>query len=220
MSDSSSHPFLEARARWVEDFAHLIIAKRNWQLICFIQAIMIILLISGLIMLSRTSHIVPYVVEVDQLGRALAVNEVVPSKLENPAVMKAHLYRFVELWRSVVTDPHAMRQQLQQVYRLAIPDIRTHILDDYYRQYNAMELASQLSRQVIPISFLQQSDQTYLVEWKEIDRDLSSKIIRENHYKALLNVQRTEQQTKQELKSDPHNPFGIFIAGLSWSEVN
>lgn len=221
MPKPTPNPFTAAKAAWLEDFAHLVIAKRNWQILSFIQLGIMALLIAGLIHLSVQSRVVPYIIEVDKLGRMAAIEEAKPSNLEDERIIRAHLYRFVELWRGVMTDIPAMRQNLRQAYKIVTPSMRANMLDPYYQQQNVLELATRLSRQVVPLSFLKQSQQSYIIEWRETERDLSGKEVVTKQYKALVGIKAGDKQnTKTQVKYDPYNPLGIFITNLSWSEVN
>jgi type IV secretion system protein TrbF len=213
-------PYLDVRQQWNEQFASSLAAKRNWQLLSFIQAVALIVLIAGLIITSSQSKVVPYVVEVDKIGRAIATGPAEASTLHNEKITKAHLYRFIELWRGVITDVEAMRKNLGEAYKVVLPDVKNNILDPYYKTNDAIELSAHLSRQVVPITFLKQSENTYLIEWRETDRDTSNQIIHESQWKALITIKiAAPDALEKQVKYDPFNPLGIYISGLSWSEI-
>ena len=97
--------------------------------------------------------------------------------------------------------------------------MKQNILNAYYVENNPLEVARTRSRQIIPLSCLKQSKSTFLIEWKEVDRDMSSKVIGNNQWKALITIVRIPQDKETKMKLDPMNPFGIFITSLSWSKI-
>lgn len=203
---------------WNALFTRPVKEKERWMVIAAGEFVIVILLLVGFISVSSRSQIVPWVVEVDQLGRAVAVGPAQQVETLDEPIIKAFLYRFIELSRSVITDPQAMRENLKEVYQMAGPKAET-FLNEHYRQQNPMELARSRSVQILPVSFLKESEDTYLVEWKEIHRDLNSKILEEHRWKALLIVTKTSPGSK-EINSNPNNPFGVGVESLSWSETS
>ena len=218
-NDKTENPFDRVKAEWNEAFASHIIAKRNWQVVSLLQLVVILVLGVGLIISLSQFKVIPYIVEVDQLGRAAAIAPASEGKLTDERVIRAHLYRFIELTRSIITDPEAMRKNFREAYRMVTPSVKRNFLDDHYRNNDPFELATQLSRQVVPLVFLKQSDNTFLLEWKEVDRDLASKTIIESHWKALVTVTQIPHDSQKKMELDPLNPFGIFITSLSWSKA-
>jgi type IV secretion system protein VirB5 len=203
---------------WNALFTRPVKDKERWMVIAAGEFVIVILLLVGFISVSLKSQIVPWVVEVDQLGRAVAIGPAKQVEALDERIIKAFLYRFIELSRSVITDPQAMRENLKEVYEMAGPKAET-LLNEYYRQHNPMELARSRSVQILPVSFLKESEDTYLVEWKEIHRDLNSKILEERRWKALLIITKTSPSI-HDINSNPNNPFGIGVESLSWSETS
>ncbi len=64
--------YLKARQEWDERYADLVLGKRNWQIAAAGMMAIALVLALGMVWLSTRSKFVPYVVEVDKLGYALA----------------------------------------------------------------------------------------------------------------------------------------------------
>lgn len=218
MKSKQENPYLSAKQEWNDIFANQIIAKRNWQKFSLIQLGIILVLSMGIIRLGTKAKVIPYIVEVDKVGRAIAYAPATQLNILDEKIIRAHLYRFLEKSRSIVRDAGAMRMNLEEGYKIVSLSVKQNILDPYYQTNNPFETAKKLSRQVIPVTFLKQSKNTYLIEWKEIDRDLDNKIIIEKQWKALVTIARLEDDTKERIKQDPFNPFGIYITSLSWDQ--
>ena len=68
-----SNPYVEARQEWNDRYLDLVRARRWWQLAAVAELVVVGLLSAGLVALSLQHKTVPYVVEVDALGAAIAV---------------------------------------------------------------------------------------------------------------------------------------------------
>src|SRR5487761_1555785 len=64
--------YVKARREWDERYADLVLGKRNWQIAAASMMAITLVLAFGMVWLSKRSKFVPYVVEVDKLGYALA----------------------------------------------------------------------------------------------------------------------------------------------------
>ena len=71
-ANRTENPYLAARREWDERYGHLITRERNWRLMALICALSSLLTVAGLIYLSARTHIVPFVVAMDSLGRPVA----------------------------------------------------------------------------------------------------------------------------------------------------
>src|SRR5438094_9715232 len=70
---SESNPYVEARREWNDRYLDLARERRLWQIIAGAQLIVLLIVVTGFVWLSLQHKVVPYVVEVDSLGAALAV---------------------------------------------------------------------------------------------------------------------------------------------------
>lgn len=216
--EKNSNPYQQVKNQWNEFFANALVSKRNWQILSFIQMGIIAVLIFALINLATRSKLIPYIVEVDSIGRAVAYAPAEQIKSLDDRVIRAQLYRFIEKSRVVITDSEAMRRNLSEVYKMVTPDVKQNILNTYYMENNPLEIARTRSRQIMPLSCLKQSKNTFLVEWEEVDRDMSSKVMDTRKWKALITIVQIQPDNETKMKLDPMNPFGIFITTLSWSK--
>lgn len=206
------------KSQWNELFAKEAAQKNIWQRVSIGLFVLNVILVAGLINVSTQAKIVPWIVEVDSIGRALAVAPAKTVGLTDDRIIKAHLVNFVEISRSIIGDPEAMRRNFSRVYELVTPEVRI-FLNEYYQKNNPMDLARTQSREIVVLSFLKESKKTYIVEWREITRDLSNKVIEEIRYKGLFIISQPANLDKKSITENPGNPFGIVITSISWSKV-
>ena len=212
--------FQEAKLEWNRMYANLIMGKRNWQIVAFLELVVVVILSSGMVYCAQKSKVVPYVVEVDQLGRAAYAGEAQEYKVTDERIIQAFLYRYIDHARSVVTDTEAMKKKYNEVYEATIRDVQTNFLNEYYRDHDPYEVAKEHSIQVEPASFLKQGENSYLIEWKEIYRDLENKRVKLERWQGLVSIVQLDQDQIKTVQNHVMNPFGIYVTGLSWSRIN
>ena len=70
-------PYVRARQEWDERFGDQIKSKNNWRLAAFTSMATTLLCVTGMVAIGYRSNTVPYVVALDDVGRAVPV---VPAK--------------------------------------------------------------------------------------------------------------------------------------------
>src|SRR5438552_17300346 len=70
---NESNPYVEARREWNDRYLDLVRERRWWQAVAGTELVLSLILAGGLVWLSLQHKTVPYVVEVDSLGAALAI---------------------------------------------------------------------------------------------------------------------------------------------------
>src|SRR5262249_34730484 len=138
---SEPNPYVEARREWNDRYLDLARERRLWQIVTGVTLVGLVVVAGGFVWLSLQHKTVPYIVEVDSLGAALAIKPVISGT--HPAderIVRYQLAAFVRGARQVMTDRIAMKKGLEQVYAYARGPART-VLDDHYRTNNPFEIA-------------------------------------------------------------------------------
>lgn len=111
--------YLRGRAEFDSVFADLAKGKRNWQLVAFVAVGLSGILAVGLVTLATQSRITPYVVEVDQLGRAQAFGPAERLTLSDQRLVTSQLAGFVRDVRTVLADPAGQADLVRRAYAFA-----------------------------------------------------------------------------------------------------
>jgi len=157
---------------------------------------------------------------VDNLGRARAVSEAREVPLGDEKVIKAFVYQYIDMARSVISDPEALRKNLAMVYQESIRSVQSNFLDAYYKDNNPFDYAQHRGTKHIELLvFLKEAESTYSVEWREIERNYDNQILGEAHYKALISVIQIPHAHEDQYREDPLNPFGLYVTSLSWTKL-
>ncbi|MGH7857164.1 MAG: VirB8/TrbF family protein, partial [Candidatus Binatia bacterium] len=87
---SDSNVYIEARREWNDRYADLSRATRNWQIAAAAALALDLILAGGVVWLAQRRVVIPYVVEVDKLGYAVAAGPAVrdPQVLSSERVVR------------------------------------------------------------------------------------------------------------------------------------
>jgi len=103
------NPYVEARREWNDRYLDLVRARRWWQVAAVSELALVATLGGGLVALSLQHKTVPYVVEVDALGAAVAVKPAdVAGRPTDERIVRYQLAAFIRGARAVMTDRAAM----------------------------------------------------------------------------------------------------------------
>ena len=220
MNSKIVDPYIKARKEYDEITHNINASKYNWQLMAFVLGVALIVSVTSNILTINKAHVIPYIVQVDNLGRAIATSEAKEMPLNDERVIKAFVYQYIDQARSVIADPEALRNNLSQVYHGSIKSVQINFLDDYYKKNNPFDYAQNKgTRHVEFLVFLKEAENTYSVEWREIERNYDNQVLNESHYKALISVIQIPHTNEDQYRENPLNPFGLYVTSLSWSKL-
>jgi type IV secretory pathway TrbF-like protein len=220
MNSKITDPYIKARKEYDEITHNINVSKLNWQRVAFILGSALLISIASNIFTISKAHIIPYIVEVDNLGRARAMSEAREIPLNDERIIKAFVYQYIDMARSVISDPDSLRKNLTRVYQDSIKSVQSNFLDAYYKDNNPFDYAQNKgTRHVELLVFLKEAENTYSVEWREIERNYDNQVLGEAHYKALISVLQIPYSNEDQYRENPLNPFGLYVTSLSWSKL-
>src|ERR1700748_2078779 len=145
--------------------------------------------VGGMIRLSTKTHIVPFVVAMDSLGRTMAAGPAEEASSADDRLKRATLFTWVEDWRTVTTDGIAQRKAIDRVYaHIASGGQSQAFISEFYRSAPPQKRASSETVSVEVRSVLPTSERTFEVEWMETTRDLYGAVKAQDHWKAAFRV--------------------------------
>ena len=213
---------LWGRYEFTRQFSDLARGKRNWQLVAFGSLALLALSVVGLVTLALQSRVVPYVVEVDRLGRAEAIApaEAVPAVSDR--VVTAAVARFVADIRTAYPDPVAQRDAVYRAYAHVASDARGY-LESYFsdpandprQQGKGYRRAVEVTN-VLPVpGGVEGGPTTYRVQWNEREES-PREGVRERAWEGYLSVTVAPPATTEAVE---RNPLGVYVTDLSWSPL-
>src|SRR3984957_686447 len=114
---SGAHsPYLAARREWDERYGDLITRARNWRTMAALCSLIALVATAGMVGLSARSHVVPFVVLVDNLGRPVVSGIADQTSLNDDRLKRSNIFNWVENLRTVTTDGVSQRKAIDRVY--------------------------------------------------------------------------------------------------------
>src|SRR5260370_16215934 len=128
------NPYLAARREWDERYGDLITRAKNWRTMAALCSLVALVATTGIVWLSARSHVVPFVVLVDNLCRTVASRGADPTSLNDERLKRSDVFNWVENLRTVTTDGVSQRKAIDRVYaQIASGSEAQTLVSEYYR---------------------------------------------------------------------------------------
>jgi len=216
-SKAAYNPYLAARREWDERYGSFITRERNWRIIAILSSLVALFSVGGMIRLSMKSHIVPFVVAMDSLGRTAAAGRAEETSPADDRLKRATLFNWVEDLRTVTTDGIAQRKAIDRVYaHIASGGQAQALISEFYRADPPQKRAAAETVSVEVRSVLPTSERTFEVEWFETTRDLYGAVKEQDHWKAAFSIAVNPPTDERMARI---NPLGIYVTNASWGKV-
>lgn len=219
------NPYLNARRTWNDHEGAVIASRQAWQIVGILALLIALGAVAGLISIGSQSRFVPYVVEIDKLGQALAVAPAERAAPVDQRVIHASVAQFIADARTVTLDRALQRQAVFRAYAMISPkDPAMGKMNDWL---NGNEDASPFKRaekemaSIDIASVIPQTPDTWQVEWNETIRDRSGlqkgQPLRMRALVTVYTVAPSPDRTEEQIRK---NPLGIFVRDFSWAMQN
>ena len=209
-------PYLAARQEWLERYGDYIAQARAWRITAILALLVAALACGGLVMLMRQSRVVPYVVKVDRLGAALAVERADEAARPDAAIIKAQLARWATAVRSVYVDAAAQRALIREAYGMINRLGSAYgALNDYMREHDPFERAKTETVSVEVDSVLPIAGESWRLEWREEVRGRDGTRGSSTQYQATVILSFSPPTEEAEIRL---NPSGLYINDFHWAK--
>ena len=210
-------PYLRARQEWDERFGDQIKSRNNWRLAAFLSMATALVCVTGMVAIGYRSNTVPYVVALDDVGRAVPVIPAKQVAVKDVRLQEAVVARWVTNMRTVIADAVAQRRLVDEVYaETGQNSPASATITEFYSKNSPFDLLTKETVDASVESIVQQSPKTYEVAWTEVTRDLNGNLMASHRYRAFVSVVTQEvTDARQALV----NPLGLYVTNLTWGEV-
>lgn len=205
-------PYQRAAQVWDERIGSARVQARNWRLMAFGSLLLAGGFASALVWQSARGTVVPWVVQVDQLGQAQAVEPAVADYRPTDPQIAFHLARFIEQVRSIPVDPVIVRQNWLRAYDFTT-DRGAMSLNDYARANDPFGRVGKVQISVEVSSVIRASPDSFRVAWTE-RRYQDGSLAATERWTAILTIAVQPPRDAERLRK---NPLGIFVNAISWS---
>ncbi len=219
----NDNPYLSARRTWNDQSAANVASRQMFQLLGLLALLVALAAVGGLTYIGSQSKFVPYVVEVDKLGRQAAVGPAQLAAAADPAVVHSSVASWISSVRMVTPDTALQRKAVFHVYSMLAPNdpatAKTNEYLDGSEQSNPFKRAELETVSIEIDSVLPQTADTWQVDWTETTRDRQGGLRSPpQSWRALVTVYTvapTSETTEQQIRD---NPLGIHVRDFSWSK--
>ena len=205
-------PYQKAAQAWDERIGSARVQAKNWRIMAFGSLILSVGFASALVWQSARGTVVPWVVQVDNLGQSQAVAPAVAEYRPTDPQIAFHLGRFIEQTRSIPSDAIIVRQNWLRAYEFTT-DRGAAALNDYAR---ANDPFTRVGRQQIAVevsSVIRASNDSFRVAWTERHYE-NGQLSTTERWTAILTIVIQTPRDAERLRA---NPLGIYVNAISWS---
>ena len=205
-------PYQKAAQAWDERIGSARVQARNWRLMAFGSLILSVGFASALVWQSARGTVVPWVVQVDNLGQAQTVAPAVADYGPTDPQIAFHLGRFIEQVRAIPADAIIVRQNWLRAYEWTT-DRGAAALNDYAR---ANDPFAKVGRQQVAVevsSVIRASPNSFRVAWTERHYE-NGQLSTTERWTAILTIVIQPPRDAERLRA---NPLGIYVNAISWS---
>ncbi len=205
-------PYQRAAQAWDERIGSARVQARNWRLMAFGSLILSVGFASALVWQSARGTVVPWVVQVDNLGQAQTVAPAHADYRPTDPQIAFHLGRFIEQVRAIPADAIIVRQNWLRAYEWTT-DRGAAALNDYAR---ANDPFTKVGRQQVAVevsSVIRASPNSFRVAWTERHFE-NGQLSNTERWTAILTIVIQPPRDAERLRA---NPLGIYVNAISWS---
>ena len=205
-------PYQKAAQAWDERIGSARVQARNWRLMAFGSLILSAGFASALVWQSARGTVVPWVVQVDNLGQAQTVAPAAADYRPTDPQIAFHLGRFIQQVRAIPADAIIVRQNWLRAYEWTT-DRGAAALNDYAR---ANDPFAKVGRQQVAVevsSVIRASPNSFRVAWTERHFE-NGQLSSTERWTAILTIVIQPPRDGERLRA---NPLGIYVNAISWS---
>ena len=223
---NEKNPYLRGKRIWRDYIAAPIASRNLWLVVALLSLVTSLASIAGIIYIGSQSKFIPYVIEVDKLGRSQYMGTIPQyDSFRNPKIINVMLNDFISDFRTVSSDREIEAKFLARLYSKLKNNSQAHAKVGLYftenNEKNNPFIRSQVQTvQVIINSILATTKNTYAVEWKEVTRESGTgKIIDESRYKSYVTIEFIDTQMAN-FDILINNPLGLYVTDFTLQKLD
>ncbi len=172
----------------------------------------------GLMMwLASQNKVIPYIVQVDKQGYAVAIKSSEQGAVADTRVIVATLGGFFVNFKTVVTDMSSQKRMVNDVYSyLAKGSAAESYVSHYYQEHNPFVATQDRNRYTVQVEIRSivrsgNTDKSWQVLWSEEKLEQGT-VIERTDWRAIVSI---AVSPVRELAEVLQNPLGIFITDIN-----
>lgn len=212
------NPYEASRGNFVSLFRDEAKEKHAWKIAALAELAIIAGLLIAYVQMASASRVVPYVVEVDRLGQAVAFGPAEPLRRTDQRVTVRDLTTLIRNLRSVTPDPALQVRMIEDAYAFMNPSAAT-FLNEYFAdpRNDPRLLGQERTRDVEVTSVLPiPNSSSWKVQWTETERPHLGSFAERSAWEAYLTVDHVPPRDAETIQA---NPLGLYVTGINWTRI-
>ena len=213
----TGNPYVDGYAEWQEMYGSYIHQAFVWRVVAFVCLGIAMIAVYGNLVQARQFKVVPYLVQVDKLGRTQAVGRADVATPAPRPLIQAELAQVIINWRTVTADLDLQRRMVDRLANFVTGSAQGYITE-WFAANNPYKTAQdgklvQVEIKGLPLPV---SSESWRVEWTETIRNHVGNFLQSATYEATLKIKIVPPTTDDKIIL---NPGGIWITEMSYSKV-
>ena len=215
--EKGDNPYLNGREEWLERYGSYISRAAQWRMAAFLCLLITAFSITGNVIQASQTKTIPYIIEVDALGKAAVVARADTASATPKRLIQAEIAKCVSDWRTVTADVELQQKMIERLSFFMAGSAKG-VLRQWYEANNPYEIAK--SGKLVHVEIkglpLPVSSDSYRVEWVETVRSHAGVMLDSHTYEATVTIQINPPTADAVLL---RNPGGVYITALSAGKV-
>lgn len=209
------NPYLAARYEWNERYGSATRSANAWRTIGILAMTMAVIGFGYGLYQSSQVKLVPYIVEVDQLGNSVSGGFPAQIEYADERVVRAMLGTWTSNFRSITPDTVVQKGYIDRTYALLRKsDPSTEKVNNWFRNNSPFDRARTVTVSVEVSNVVALSNKSYQVDWSEIERDRAGKELRTRRWRGVATVTLSPPQDEAIIRL---NPIGLYLQDFDWT---
>lgn len=222
-SKGADSPYLATQRSWNGLMTALEVQNHLLKIGLIVAAVIVMLAVAGIAELGMRSKFVPYVVEVNRLGDALAIDPATRAASPmDPRIVRATLTTWITAVRSVTPDIDMERRNIYLAYAYVQDNSPAKaILDEWFDGAPGTDPISRSRKELVDVtvgSIVEMTAHTWQVDWRETTRLPDGSLVSRKRFRAFIDLYQAQSPNETEAQIRL-NPLGMYIKTFHWTRL-
>ena len=214
------NPYLSARKEYGDRYGSSVRDAARWRQISFVVVMLCAAFGVMMMWLASQNKVVPYIVQVDKHGYAVAIKSSEQGAIADTRVIVATLGGFFVNFKTVITDVSSQKRMVNEVYSyLAKGSAAESFVSHYYQEHNPFVATQDRNRNTVQVEIRSivrsgNTDKSWQVLWSEEKLEQGT-VIERTDWRAIVSI---AVSPVRELSEVLQNPLGIFITDINMAQ--
>jgi type IV secretion system protein VirB5 len=207
--------YIAARAEWNERYGSYIAQAHAWRLTALASLAVALVAVGGVVWIGAQNRVVPYIVQTDRLGDAIAISRADVAAPADTRLIRAQLARWIADVRTVYLDVAAERNVIREAYAMVNRNgPASRQINAWFQQHDPFQRAQDSTVGIAVDSVLPLSGNTWRVEWHENEQGRDGSAVGPTNWQATITISVNPPTDDATILA---NPTGLYVDGFSWS---